>query len=116
VNEGSPAEALCDRLADALSPVIAELRAALGEAPVITAPPAIQETVDPVMIRETVLRMNRYLDEFDPAAADCLASDFSRFQALFDAATLAQFEQHINNYAFAEAQALLNQAARDRGI
>jgi hypothetical protein len=60
--------------------------------------------------------MKRYLSEFDPAAADCLASDHSQFQALFDAATLAQFEQHVTNYAFGEAQALLDQAAKERGI
>jgi len=35
---------------------------------------------------------------------------------LFDAAALAQFEQHVNNYAFAEAQVMLDQAVRDRGI
>jgi two-component system sensor histidine kinase/response regulator len=116
VHEGLPAEALCDRLASVLSPFLAELRGALGEPPVVTAPPAVQAAVDPKMIRETVARMTRYLSEFDPAAADCLASDLSQFQALFDAATLAQFEQYINNYAFAEAQALLDQAARDRGI
>ncbi|HSE37156.1 MAG TPA: hypothetical protein VLG74_07630, partial [Blastocatellia bacterium] len=74
------------------------------------------EAVDPVMLRETVLRMNKYLGEFDPAAADYLVSERSRFQGLFDAATLAQFEQHINNYAFSEAQALLDEAARERGI
>jgi two-component system sensor histidine kinase/response regulator len=116
VHEGLPAEALCDRLAGVLSPLIADLRAALGESPVLTAPAAVEAEVDPVMIRETVARMTRYLGEFDPAAADCLTSDLSQFQALFDAATFAQFEQHINNYAFAEAQALLDQAARERGI
>ena len=116
LNEGSPAEALCDQLAGVLSPLIAELRAALGEPVAVTAPPASQAAVDPVKIRETVTRMSRYLSEFDPAAADCLASDLSQFQALFDAATLAQFEQHVNNYSFAEAQALLDKAARDRGI
>jgi two-component system sensor histidine kinase/response regulator len=116
VSEGSPAEALCDRLASVLSPLIAELRAALGEPPVVTVPPAVQVAVEPVMIRETVVRMTRYLGDFDPAAADCLSSDRAQFQALFDAATLSQFEQHINNYAFAEAQALLDKAARDRGI
>jgi hypothetical protein len=35
---------------------------------------------------------------------------------LFDAATLEQFEQHITNYAFPEAQALLDKAIRERGI
>jgi two-component system sensor histidine kinase/response regulator len=116
VNQGAPAEALCDNLASVLSPLIDQLRSALGEPPVVTAVPATQSAVDPVMIRETVVRMTRYLGEFDPAAADCLASDRSQFNALFDAATLSQFEQHINNYAFAEAQALLDEAARDRGI
>ena len=82
----------------------------------MTSTASVQTAVDPVMIRETVVRMTRYLGEFDPAAADCLASDLSQFQALFDAATLAQFEQHINSYAFTEARALLEQAARDRGI
>ena len=116
VREGAPAEALCDRLESVLSPLLAELRAALGEPPPVTAPPVVQAAVDPVMLRETVGRMTRYLSEFDPAAADCLASDLSQFQVLFDAATLAQFEQYISNYAFAEAQALLDQAARERGI
>ena len=82
VSEGSPAEALCDRLASVLSPLIADLRAALGDPPVVTAPAAVQTAVDPVMIRETVARMTRYLGEFDPAAADCLASDLLAISSL----------------------------------
>ena len=116
VSEGSPAEAFCDRLASVLSPLIADLRAALGDLPVVTTKSTVQTAVDPEMIRGTVVRMTRYLSEFDPAAADCLESDLSQFQALFDAATFAQFEQYINNYAFTEARTLLDQAARDRGI
>jgi two-component system sensor histidine kinase/response regulator len=116
VKEGAPADALCDRLSSVLSPLIAELRAAQQEPPSMQAQPTLKAAVDPAMIRETVMRMTRYLSEFDPAAADCLASDLPEFQALFDAATLAQFEQHIANYAFTEAQALLDQAAKDRGI
>ena len=116
VKNGTPAEALCDQLANVLSPLIDELRAALEEPPVVTASSDGGETVDPAMLRETALRMTKYLGEFDPAAAECLASDLSRFQALFDPATLAQFEQHITNYAFPEAQALLDKATRERGI
>jgi CheY-like chemotaxis protein len=116
VKEGGPAEALCDRLENVLSPLIAKLRSTLQEPPSMETPPATQTTADPVMIRETVTRMTRYLSDFDPAAADCLVSDRSQFQAIFDPATLAQFEQHINNYAFTEAQALLEKAAKDRGI
>jgi two-component system sensor histidine kinase/response regulator len=120
VNKGMPAEALCDQLANVLSPLIAELRQALSEPPVATATPDGgedgSETVDPAMLRETVSRMTKYLGDFDPAAADYLDSERSRFQALFGAATLAQFEQHISNYDFSEAQALLDKAARERGI
>ncbi|HKA18910.1 MAG TPA: response regulator [Blastocatellia bacterium] len=115
VHEGAPAEALCDRLASVLLPLVGELRVALAEPPVAAAPPAVPP-VDPKLIGETVTRMTRYLGEFDPAAADCLESDRAQFQALFDAPTLELFEQHITNYAFAEAQALLDQAAKDRGI
>src|SRR5262249_6799326 len=75
VREGLPAEELCHRLSLVLTPIIVGLRTALGEGPVVTASPAVQLTVDPAMIRETVTRMTRYLDEFDPAAADCLTSD-----------------------------------------
>jgi hypothetical protein len=56
------------------------------------------------------------LSEFDPAAVECLDSDGARFQALFDPATLTEFEQHVAGYAFTEAQALLDQAVRARGI
>jgi len=116
VKEGTPSiGVLCNRLASVLSPLIADLRAALGEPPMAT-PPDGRVAVDPVLIRETVARMTKYLGEFDPAASECLVSDLPRFRALFDAATLAQFEQHVNGYAFAEAQALLEQAAKDRGI
>jgi len=116
VNKEKPAKALCDQLENVLLPLIAELRAALAEPPVVTASTDGGEMVDPAMLRETVLRMTKYLSEFDPAAADCLVSERSRFRALFDAGTLAQFEQHIANYAFAEAQALLDKATRERGI
>ena len=60
--------------------------------------------------------MIRCLTEFDPAAAECLDADRGAFSALFDAATLAQFERHVGSYAFAEAQALLDEAVRQRAL
>jgi two-component system sensor histidine kinase/response regulator len=116
IKEGAPATAaLWDHLATTLSPLVAGLRAALGEPP-SGAPAANQAVVDPAMIRETVVRMTRFLSELDPAAVECLDSDGARFQALFDPATLTEFEQHVAGYAFTEAQALLEQAVRARGI
>ena len=60
--------------------------------------------------------MMRCLAEFDPAAGECLDGDRSTFQALFDPATLAQFERHIAAYAFADAQLLLDAAVLSHGI
>jgi two-component system sensor histidine kinase/response regulator len=111
----SSVEALCDRLANTLSPLVAGLRATFGE-PSAGAPTGNQVAIDPGMIRETVVRMSRFLSEFDPAAVECLGSDGARFRALFDPETLSEFEQHVAGYAFTEAQALLDRVARDRGI
>jgi PAS domain S-box-containing protein len=116
IKEGTPPpEPLCDNLATVLSPLIDKLQAALGEVPKAGSNDG-SSVLDPAMILETVKRMNKYLDEFDPAAAECLVSDQSTFRALFDATTLAQFEAHVAGYAFAEAQALLNQAVKERGV
>jgi hypothetical protein len=62
-----------------------------------------------VRIREAAARIMRCLAEFDPDAVDCLDSDRAVFQALFDPATFARFERHVGAYAFAEAQALLDE-------
>ena len=68
------------------------------------------------MVGETVARMHKCLAEFDPAAVDYLSSELAYFRAVFDAPTFAQFEQCVATYDFAEAHALLGQAAKARGI
>jgi two-component system, sensor histidine kinase and response regulator len=110
----SPAEALCDGLESVLSPLIRDLRAALDAQPAAVV--AAESTVDPSVIGETVARMHKCLAEFDPAAVEYLGSDLAYFRAVFDAPELAQFEQCVATYDFAEAHALLGQAARARGI
>ena len=60
--------------------------------------------------------MLRCLADFDPAAGECLEGDRSTFEALFDPATLGQFERHIAAYAFGDAQVLLDAAVLARGI
>jgi two-component system, sensor histidine kinase and response regulator len=112
--EGAATDTLCDRLASALAPLVAAVRTGTPEPS--AAPPAGQLSADPVVISTAVTRMGRCLAEFDPAAAEYLESDHSTFSALFDAATLAQFEQHIGSYAFADAKVLLADAALARGI
>jgi hypothetical protein len=45
-----------------------------------------------------------------------LAADAPVFRSLFDAPTFAQFERQIAGYAFADAQVVLEQAAKGRGL
>ena len=97
----------CQALVAAVHPVLGEAQTERLAGPA---------AADPVTIRDAVTRMMRCLSEFDPAAVECLDSDHSAFRAVFDAATLTQFERHINGYAFAEAQILLNEAMLARGI
>jgi len=110
----SPADAWCDRLESALSPLIRGVRAALDAQPAAVA--AGERTVDPTMVGETIARMHKGLAEFDPAAVEYLGSDLAYFRAVCEAPALAEFEQFVATYAFAEAHALLGQAATARGI
>jgi len=114
VKEHAPTEALCDRLAGALSAFAAAAGVTHSEA--APAPSPERPAADPVQIRQAVTRMQRCLTEFDPAAADCLEEDRAAFQALFDAPTLTAFERHVGSYSFGEAQALLDEALRQRGM
>jgi two-component system sensor histidine kinase/response regulator len=116
IREGSDTEESCQHLDAVLSPLIKALRAAFGEQPAMRASANVEVEADALQIREAVTRMSQYLAEFDPAASDCLETERSRFAALFAADKLTQFEQHINNYAFAEARLLLDEAAGERGI
>ena len=59
--------------------------------------------------------MNRHLAEFDAAASDCLEAHRGVFASLFSAEEFAEFEKHLQCYAFSEAQAQLQQAALTLG-
>jgi len=122
IREGTPpAGPLCDRLANALSALQRQSGVRRGSDGGQTGvrPHGGQTGVrphDPVVNRDAITRMIRCLAEFDPAAGECLESDRSTFQVLFDSPTLAQFERHIGAYAFADAQVLLDAALLLRGI
>ena len=107
-------EALRGRFAGVLMPLIDRLRVALGEETPASAPP-VPSTVDPAQLEEAVAQMHRHLAEFDAAAADCLEANRGLFAALFPADAFARFEQAVQGYAFAEAQAELRRATPATG-
>ena len=104
-------ESLRQQFATVLTPFVDRLRAALGEEPVSPAAPKAM-VVDPAQLKLVVEQMTRHLAEFDAAASDCLEANRGVFASLFSAEEFGKFEQQVQGYAFGEALAQLEQAAR----
>jgi signal transduction histidine kinase/DNA-binding response OmpR family regulator/HPt (histidine-containing phosphotransfer) domain-containing protein len=100
-------------LADVLTPVLSQLRAALGPAPHETPQPAITgASCDPAQSLEAAARLTTLLSEFDPAAAAFLESNCSALRPLFGDSGWPYFEKLVGGYAFADAQKELDEAVR----
>jgi two-component system sensor histidine kinase/response regulator len=104
-------ESLRQQFATVLTPFVDRLRAALGEEPASPAAPKAMG-VDPAQLKLVVEQMTRYLAEFDAAASDCLEANRGVFASLFSTEEFGRFEQQVQGYAFGEALAQLEQAAR----
>ena len=113
--DGEHVEALQQRLADELGGLIGRLRPALGEEAASAAPTAAAPA-DPEALKALVAQMRKLLSEFDPAVADVLDGNRELFRALLPGDDFVQFEQHVQSYAFADAQALLGRGATARGV
>jgi two-component system sensor histidine kinase/response regulator len=114
IHDGADAarlESLRQQFATVLTPFVDRLRAALGEEPVFPAAPKAM-VVDPAQLKMVVEQMARHLAEFDAAASDCLEANRGVFASLFSAEEFGKFEQQVQGYAFGEALAQLEQAAR----
>ncbi len=104
-------EVLRQQLAAALTPFVERLRAALGDEPAAPVAP-VAMAVDPAQLKLVIAQMTKHLAEFDAAAADCLEAHRSLFASLFSAEEFGRFEQHIQGYAFGDAEAQLEQAMK----
>ena len=114
IHDGADAarlESLRQQFATVLTPFVDRLRAALGEEPAFPAAPKAM-VVDPAQLKLVVEQMTRHLAEFDAAASDCLEANRGVFASLFSAEEFGKFEQQVQGYAFGEALAQLEQAAR----
>jgi hypothetical protein len=60
--------------------------------------------------------MIQHLNSFDPAAGECLEAHRDIFRALLPKETFADFEQHVSGFAFADALALLEPRAKEKGV
>ena len=105
--EAARLEQLLQRLQGALAPLIEQLRSVFGNEAAPTAPTPIR--VDPGEMSRLVAQMRGYLADNDSTAADCLEQHRALFATLFSGADFANFERFVQEYAFDEAQALLQQ-------
>jgi CheY-like chemotaxis protein len=101
-----------ERIAAVLAPLITYLRAALGAA---AEPPAAATPGAPASAeasRAAAARLTAMLAELDPGAADFVEENRAALSALFPATQWPAFEKLVQDYAFADAQARLEQAVR----
>ncbi len=104
------------KLAATLDPLVAALRDFLSRrAEAVVPPPAAQsapapaEAVDPAVARGAAAQLVKLISDFDPGAADFVASNRAVLRSLFPGDSWSEFERLIQNYAFAEARARLEQ-------
>jgi signal transduction histidine kinase/CheY-like chemotaxis protein/HPt (histidine-containing phosphotransfer) domain-containing protein/HAMP domain-containing protein len=107
-------EALRLKFSDVLSDLIAQLRPALRTEPVAaTEPPA---AVDPSRVQPILVQMLKQLSECDSAAEETLDANRPAFASLFTPEDFAHFEKQVQEYAFGEAQAQLEERGRKTGL
>ena len=92
-----------------LIPFVERLRSALGEEERV--PDVLAANLDPALRAKVIAQMQQLLAQFDAAALDCLEAHRGVFAALFPGDAFDRFEQCVQDYAFAGAQAQLQQAA-----
>ena len=100
----------------ALDPLIARLKEALpAPAPETEAQTTVSVPANPAQPREAAAQLTRLLSEFDPGAADFIASNHSALRPLFADEEWLPFEQLVQDYSFAEARAQLEIAVKGIG-
>ena len=96
-----------------LDPLVAQLQEALkSTAPEPAAPAPAPAAADPAQTREAAAQLVKLLSEFDPGAADFIEAKHAVLRPLFAGEAWPQFEKLVQSYAFADAQAQLDQALK----
>ena len=82
------------------------------------APPApeVAAPLDEKQAKQLVVEMIAHLNNYDPAANDCLESHRNVFQTLMGGEVFSAFEQEINTFSFTEALARLQTTAQEKGL
>jgi two-component system sensor histidine kinase/response regulator len=109
LRDGSRADATnaaLAKLAAVLDPLLARLRAALAMS---TTAAAAAPAVAAAHTRAAAVQLTKLLAEFDTSAVTFAEENQASLRPAFDAATWEQFLRHTQEFAFTDAQALLEQ-------
>jgi two-component system sensor histidine kinase/response regulator len=96
-----------DQLADVVDPFLTRLRAALAR---ITTQSAATPAVAPAQTRVIAEQLKKLFADFDTSAVTFAEDNETSLRPAFDAVTWEQFLRLTQQFAFADAQALLDQA------
>jgi two-component system, sensor histidine kinase and response regulator len=108
-------EALRQQFSDVLFDLLARLRPVLGGEPA-AATTASAAPLDRAQAQPIVAQLLKQLAEFDTAASESVEAHRATLASLFPNGDFARFEKHVQDYAFADAQAHLERAAAAHGI
>jgi signal transduction histidine kinase/DNA-binding response OmpR family regulator/HPt (histidine-containing phosphotransfer) domain-containing protein len=101
------------QLSAALAPVIAQIQESFGSPVEAPAQPSAASAVDPAQSREAAAQLLKLIGEFDPGAGDFIEANQTALRALFASNGWTHFEQLVQAYSFAEAQAQLENALKN---
>jgi len=101
------------QLSAALDPLLAQLQKALSSAaPGDSAPVPPPPAADPAQVRAAAAQLAKLLSEFDPGAVEFIETNQAALRPLLSGDSWPQFEKLVQGYAFADAQAHLEQALK----
>lgn len=114
IRTGEPdIESRCQQLSEALGPFAAQLRSALGTSVAEPTPPS--SPVDPEASRAAAGKLLAMLEQFDPSAVGFLEESQALLRPLF-AQQWPELDKRVQDYAFAEAEALVKAALESGSI
>jgi hypothetical protein len=99
-----------------LDDFVSRLRAALPQAQTTSMPAVPAAALDSERAKQVITEMISHLNNFDPAAGDCLEANQDVFRTLLPAEAFAAFEQQVSGFAFADALAGLQHAVQEKGL
>ena len=103
-------ESALRQAAAALGLLLKRLQTSLPSPEATVPPPSIAPAAEPAQARAAAAQLTRLLSEFDAGAVEFIEANESMLRPLFPGDAWPRFEKLVQDYAFAEAQARLDQA------